>query len=100
MELCQDYAKCVYAAREKHQDTKIVLFLLLNAWESLAVYLCYQYQQSHRYYHTLRRTNAKAVSELQKALQRKVELAEQCTASQKGYLLAQAWERQCAVKTC
>jgi hypothetical protein len=99
MERSHQYAKCV-AYRSQHQSTSAAstaLRVLTTAWESLANYLALQYRQAHRHYHTLRRMGHMAqvtVSQKEKALRHKLDLAEQCCASQKGLLLTQAWERQ------
>jgi hypothetical protein len=96
MELAQQYAECVY---DCSHHSKVIMFLLLAAWESLSRYLALQYQQAHRYYLTLRRRweqqHAKLTRpEIEHALKHKVDLAEQCCSAQKGYLLTQAWQRR------
>lgn len=99
MERAHQYAKCVCAYRAHHQSTvsHSLLQLLARAWESLAKYLDLQYRQAHRHYHTLRRMGHIAHvtgSQVERALKHKLDLAEQCCASQKGLLLVQAWERR------
>jgi 6-pyruvoyl-tetrahydropterin synthase len=99
MERAHQYAKCV-AYRSQDQSTSVMnsaLRLLKAAWEALAKYLALQYRQAHRHYHTLRRMGHIASvteSQVEKALNHKLDLAEQCCSSQKGLLLTQAWERR------
>jgi len=97
MERAQQYAKCVFANRQHHQDTQIVLKLLLTAWESLTMYMELQHKQAHRHFHTLRRMGHHAhltSNQIERALKHKIEMAEQCCSSQKGLILAQTWERR------
>lgn len=98
LERAQEYARCVYSYRQDHQDVQVIVFLLTNAWETLAQYLALQYRQAHRHYSALRRNQVVktqvGLDELEKALKHKVDLAEKCCASQKGYLLAQQWEQR------
>lgn len=94
MERASDYASAVYEQRHVHSNAGIVVYLLLAAWQALARYLAVQYQNAHRHYCCLRRQPTPSKT-LQRALDVKVDLAEQCCRSQKGFLLADQWQRQC-----
>jgi hypothetical protein len=99
----QEYGACCCVQSDEKKEA--IRYLLIGCWTSLCRYLQLQYKQAYKHYHGLRRhsgTSSRRIvypSDIEKALQAQVALAEQCCACQRELILAYRNEKRMRTTT-
>ena len=88
----QDYIQCIPCSSDDH--TLLKVHLSVTAWEALCRLKAIQYKRAYKNCFQLRYELRAPGHEVKAALDRQVQLAEQCTACQKKLYLVRNWQRR------
>lgn len=94
---CQDLMRTlpVVCSSQTSELLQLRIIVLLNSWQALCRYTSIRHRRAQKIVFQLRHEHAAPAKAVRTALALQLDMAEQCTASQKGIYLTQQWQKRC-----